>query len=285
MSEAQQTTVAPRARRRWPWVLLAVAVVGVLLSVAVALLVRDALTARDSLQRAQSIVRELRSSLTDAPDTAPGLADDLVAETATARRSTSGWLWRAGEVVPVLGRNLIIVRELAAQVDTVAADAIRPLVDAGAGDLVETLRPVDGAIDVAALAAVSATLDDASAVVTGAEERVRELDTEGTLGQVAEAHGTLAGLLGEAAPQLRSASAAARLLPSMLGSEGPRNYLLMFQNPAEARSLGGNPASMILLTADAGRLSITGQASSTEFPRNGEPPIPLDPGLATVYYP
>ena len=42
----------------------------------------------------------------------------------------------------------------------------------------------------------------------------------------------------------------------MLGSDGPRNYLVLFQNNAEWRSLGGNPGAMALMHTDDGAISL-----------------------------
>ncbi|WP_414172819.1 DUF4012 domain-containing protein [Clavibacter tessellarius] len=57
-------------------------------------------------------------------------------------------------------------------------------------------------------------------------------------------------------------------MPALLGADGARNYLLMFQNNAEVRSTGGNPAALVLLTVEDGAVRIAKQASSNDFPRN-----------------
>ena len=49
----------------------------------------------------------------------------------------------------------------------------------------------------------------------------------------------------------------------MLGSEGVRNYLVVFQNPAEARATGGIFGSYAILTADKGKFTIDNQASAS----------------------
>lgn len=51
------------------------------------------------------------------------------------------------------------------------------------------------------------------------------------------------------------ASRAVRLLPAMLGGDGPRRYLLKFQNNAEVRSTGGIPGSFAVVEADDGALA------------------------------
>ncbi len=70
----------------------------------------------------------------------------------------------------------------------------------------------------------------------------------------------------------------------MLGAEGPRNYIVIVQNNAEARTTGGNPASLMMLTADQGRIAISQQAASTDFNNARESEITaLDPATVALY--
>jgi hypothetical protein len=71
--------------------------------------------------------------------------------------------------------------------------------------------------------------------------------------------------LAEVAPLSAEVRRVVPLLPAMLGADGPRRYLLMFQN-AEERASGGNPASLALLTVDKGAIGLGRQAGSGDFP-------------------
>ena len=53
------------------------------------------------------------------------------------------------------------------------------------------------------------------------------------------------------------AAALASQLPEFLGAQGPRRYLFLAQNPAEARGTGGFIGAFAILTADNGRLSFS----------------------------
>ena len=46
------------------------------------------------------------------------------------------------------------------------------------------------------------------------------------------------------------------LLPAMLGADGPRNYLVLFQNNAEWRSLGGIAGAAALIRTDGGSMQL-----------------------------
>ncbi len=58
--------------------------------------------------------------------------------------------------------------------------------------------------------------------------------------------------LHEAASLSSKASYAVRLLPTMLGMEGKRDYLVLFQNNAEIRATGGIPGAFATMSANHG---------------------------------
>ena len=290
-SENGSADRAPKAaektgsRRRARGIAIGVGVVLLLLVAAVAWVGFRALGAKDSLEKAQSLIGQLQDTVATDPAGAPKLASRIEHETGRSRELTSDVVWRAAEVVPVLGKNLTVVRELAASVDDVAAGVITPLAAVAPGLDPADLKPVDGRIDLAPLVAATAPVQRADDTLHKAVARVEAIDTDGTIGQLRDAQAQLAKLLGQGAELTTTARQLVQLVPPMLGADGPRNYLLVFQNNAEARSLGGNAASLLLLTVDDGRLQITQQASSQDFRRSTEPPIPLDPNIYTVYYP
>lgn len=53
------------------------------------------------------------------------------------------------------------------------------------------------------------------------------------------------------------AQEAVRILPGLLGGDGPRNYLVAFMSPSESRGYDGFIGSYGLLTADDGRVSLS----------------------------
>ena len=65
----------------------------------------------------------------------------------------------------------------------------------------------------------------------------------------------------------------ARLLPPMLGAEGARTYLVVFQNPAELRATGGIFGSFAVITADQGKISIVDQGASSRTLGHFDPPV------------
>ncbi len=256
-----------------------------LLLAAVAWIGVRALLAKEALERAQALVGQLQAQAVADPAGALQLVGDIRRETGEAKSLTSDPVWVAAEITPVLGTNLTAVRELAAAVDLVSVEALDPLARVASTLDVSSLKPVDGRIDLQPLLAATDSVASADTAVRAAESRVADIDTSGTLGFVTEAHARLADLLAEASVLTGTARTVTQLLPPMLGAEGPRNYILMFQNNAEARPLGGNPAALVLVNVDSGAISIAQQASSRDFSRAHGTPDDIAPGLEGLYYP
>ena len=73
-------------------------------------------------------------------------------------------------------------------------------------------------------------------------------------------------------------------LSTMLGADEPRDYLVLVQNTAEMRTLGGNPGSLLMLTLDNGRMEITQSASEQDLNSGREQSIlPLTQTTEALY--
>ena len=55
------------------------------------------------------------------------------------------------------------------------------------------------------------------------------------------------------------------MLPPLLGADGPRSYMVTFQNEAELRGTGGLPGAFAILHADNGKLSFERFESDSEL--------------------
>ena len=74
-------------------------------------------------------------------------------------------------------------------------------------------------------------------------------------------------------------------MPGLLGGEGPRDYLLVFQTNAELRATGGLPGVMSLIHAENGRVDITRQASAGAMGELDKPVLPLTAEELQLYGP
>jgi hypothetical protein len=240
--------------------------------------------AKENLEAARMLVSELRTqasamALPEIPSTFAALSE----RTATARSLTSDPVWRLGELVPWAGENLRVVRELAELTDDVVI-ALDPVVD-----LTETLdpavlAPVDGAVPLEPFLDAAPLVRDLAATFVTIEARAGAIDATGTIGPIADARAELVALIGEAAPGIASAGELVPLLPALLGAETPRTYVVMFQNNAEPRSLGGTALSFALVTIDAGRIQLQQTVpTGGNFPLREDPILPVPDGFGEIF--
>ena len=69
----------------------------------------------------------------------------------------------------------------------------------------------------------------------------------------------------------------------MLGADGPRSYLLAFQNPAESRGTGGLVGGYGVLTADHGKLSVETLGTDSDLTGLKTVPSELGPDYAALW--
>jgi len=190
-------------------------------------------------------------------------AQDLRRNTEQAVGLTSDPIWRAAEVVPWVGPNLTAVRTVAGASDTVAARVVQPLVAAGSAINLRALAIDKGRIDLAPIQAAQPAVARAQAAFATAHASVTAIHTGELLGPVASGIGRLRGVLDQVGPGIDALGNAVRLLPAMLGAEGPRDYLLAAQNPAELRATGGLVGAIALVHTDQGAVSLQRQSAGS----------------------
>jgi hypothetical protein len=189
------------------------------------------------------------------------VAASLRGHARTAAELTSDPIWRAAEWLPWAGQNFAAVRLMAAASDSLASDVLQPLVSVSADVDIHNLAIHEGAIDIAPLVAAQPAVVKAQLAFDAARSSLDGIDTGPLIGRVASGIDRLRTVLDQAAPQIETVGNAARLLPGMLGADGPRNYLVVAQNPAELRATGGLIGSIALVHVDNGAISLARQSS------------------------
>ena len=193
--------------------------------------------ARAELRAASTLVSTLQQQLTGR-DVAAARATlaALQQRTGTARSDTSDPLWAVAAFAPFVGDDVRAVHGLTVATDDLSRRALPGLVDA-AGALDPTkLLPAGGQIALAPIVAAAPAIIDGDAQVRAIAARVAALDQPGLSAAVRDAVRTLGAKLADAQRETASASRAVTLLPPMLGANGARTYLLVFQNLAEVRA-------------------------------------------------
>jgi hypothetical protein len=279
---------AAPARRRWYarwWIWAIVAVILLAVAVTAWIGVRG-LQAKQQLDGAMPLVTQLKAQLL-AQDSAGVKATyaQLEPRVQKAESLTSDPIWRSAEVLPGVGPNLTVTRTLAGETDKVVTGAIKPLVDISGSLTLESLKPKDGHIDVAALTAMQPAVDKASGSVDSALAQLKKLNTVGAVGQLVSAKSKLETMLTPVGDELRQAKSILDIAPKVLGSDKPRNYLLAFQNNGELMPGGGTIGSMVIIHVDKGAIQLVEQSSAapSEFPMYNAPVLPLPEDALSLY--
>ncbi len=276
-----------RPRRRGPGFWIPVTIVLLLVVIAAAgLLVGKpvydrAMSAKASLEKALPLAADAKAQiLSGDSEGAQATAARLSSLTADARAQTDDGLWKSLEWIPVVGPNLHAVRTAAVVTDDLVTGAVTPISSIG----LSAFAPVNGAVDIAAVRDLQTAVQTAAETVDAAVEDLDTIDHSALIPQVQGAIEKLTVAVDELEPAVGPASEILSVLPAALGADGPRNYLAIFQNNAEARSAGGNPAALVLISVDQGKITLGQQASSSIF-KNGRPDTvtTLNPETVAIY--
>lgn len=219
-------------------------------------------------------------STEDGRDTQASL-DHLRDVTREADDRTHGLTWAFLTALPFVGDDAQAVQLVADVSSEVSVDALPGLLKAA--DQRSALAPRNGRVDVRAIEKLQRPLAKAERVLRSADERLRAQDADALLDRLEEPYRRLVGTVGDASGAVESASTAVQVLPAMLGADGPRNHLLVFQNNAEIRATGGLPGALSLLRANDGRLQMARQLTAGAFPELAQPVIPLTPAERAIY--
>ncbi|WP_062466022.1 DUF4012 domain-containing protein [Demequina maris] len=198
---------------------------------------QDALAARD----AQALAREASA------------LEEAAAEFASA---TDGPQWWVAQRLPWVASQAVPVVAVGDAIRLVANEALSPLAAMGDLSVLEAPPIEDGRIDPYVLEEYRPVLAQASAALVEATDQLASISLDGAVDQVRGAYDDLEVRLAEVRDLVGDAHATAELLPTMLGGDGARTYLVMVQNNAEPRATGGLPGAILELAVDDGEIDI-----------------------------
>jgi Protein of unknown function (DUF4012) len=172
-----------------------------------------------------------------------------------AHRLTGDPVWAAAGLVPVLGRDLRAARDVSAVLANVTT-ASRPL-----ETILPRLDPTKlsaggGRIDTAALSQLARTLPSVSAAVSAGAITVGELNADQLRPELASGVTTLDTALSASRGPLADAVPVLRSVPTMLGADGRRSWVVLLQQDAEARGTGGLVGAYAVVSTDHGKISL-----------------------------
>lgn len=236
----------------------------------------QAMQARDALNQANAQLATLTQAVTTGDATAAQQSlYDMQKATLTAQRNTGGPAWWLASKAPIIGNDVTAVRTVTDVVDDVAQVVLPRLVDASASLSPTDLQPVDDRIRLGGIERVAPMLVTAHRSLVDDVAQVEALNPDALMQQIASPVNLLKDKLAKAASLTDSASKAAKLIPPMLGADGKRTYLMLFQNNAEIRATGGIPGAITTLTADRGVITLGKQGSAGLLGSYDKPVLPL----------
>ena len=242
---------------RTVWLILAIAVI--VLLAAACWVAFKALTVRDGLTESQQYIAEIQGGA-DVKET----VRQISAPAQEAADAASDPVWAAMEWIPVAGENLRGVRLAAQSLDTLVNDVAIPVL---------ATDPATGSL-------ITQILDVAKAQAPRIGQLAEEIDE---VQRSTSLIGPVRGGVDQVAEVMAAAAPAVELLPTLLGADGPRNYLLVFQNNAETLALGGSAASQTLIHVDNGAISMGSQGNSGTYQNGVAVDVPVDQSAIDLY--
>jgi hypothetical protein len=273
-------SVRPSRRRRlWPllaFLVLVVLVIG-------AFFAYQALQVRSDLRAAESDARALQDALAGGDGSAAqAQLESLQDNSDSAYDTTQGFLWSVAAKAPLVGDDVDAVRSVTGALRDISASALPPLVNAAQNLNAASFTPKDGRIAIEPLRQLAPAVAEASPVLDANATRLDGIQASSLVGQLREPVTDVRDKLNEAANLISSADTALQVLPSMLGGEGKRDYLLMFQNNSEIRSTGGLPGAYAVLSVDDGKISLGRQGGGSQISFDS-PVVPLTDEERAIY--
>jgi hypothetical protein len=254
--------VRRRGRRTIRWVTvagLAVGGVAVLATVGAAVSVANAAS---DLRAGNAVAREAVEQLSDGDYRS---SSDGFFEAATRFEAASSTLdapWaRPAMLIPVVAQNRVAALDLASS----AAEASAAIADASAVIDVDQLTLRNGRFDIDAIELLGGPLDAVETSIDSLSEAISDVDSPWLAAPLSERLDDLDEDLADYRPQLANVVRAVERVPALLGADGPRRYFVAFTTPAETRGLGGFMGNWTEITADDGRIRLSGSGRTGDL--------------------
>lgn len=239
------------------------------------------ISAAQHLQAARAQIDTVAEAMSD-PETAAVAIREIREDAQAAHELTSDPIWWTASQLPWIGPQLGAVATISATLDDISTSTLTPLADVLASVDLDAFRFTDGGIDLSVFTEIQDAAGQAATGMSSASDDLNGIDTAPLLQPLREIVEAAAVQVEDVANAADTLQRTTQLLPTMLGSEEKRTWLLLFQNPAELRSLGGMPGATAVLTAENGKVSLVEQGDAT-IPRLDEPIAELDPELQALY--
>lgn len=170
-------------------------------------------------------------------------------QTAQAKQIAHGSLWNVAAKMPFVGSDIATVQGMTEVVDNLAQQTLPSLTTAVQQLAGANLSGAEGQLNLQPIADVQGNFDKLNQQVQQQNKQYNSL-AEPKIGMVKKAYQQGKDQLDNIADLVGQVSNATHMLPSFLGQNGARTYLLAAQTTSETRSGGGLVGSLGTMTAD-----------------------------------
>ncbi|MBI5340284.1 MAG: DUF4012 domain-containing protein [Mycolicibacterium rufum] len=225
----------------------------------------DALQAKSNLEQARSSAQNAKDLLLDA-DTAGASASarDAVDSAQAARDATHSLAWNAVSAVPLLGSPFKTGQQITDVVFGLASSVLKPATDVGVTIAPDRLYK-DGRVDVDLLRRQESQLGALADEAHKLNSQAGAIAEPAYASSLSSARAQLQAQIADLTSVLQNTALASRLIPSMMGADGPRTYFMGFQTNAEVRGTGGLLGGFGVLRFDDGAATVDNLASNTDL--------------------
>jgi len=223
------------------------------------------LAAKSNLEKARDSAEQAKDALLGGKSQdATRFAENAQFHARQAQSATHSVPWKIAAAVPLIGSPLKTTQQISDVVVGLADDVLLP--GATMGAVLSPEKLIDGTrLDLKLLRAEQPRLTELAAAAAKLDSEAQVISSPGYVPLISDARSQLQGQTSRLAQLLGNTAVAAQLAPSMLGSDGPRTYLLAFQTPAEARGTGGLIGGFGVLRFDNGVPTVEKLSSNAEL--------------------
>nr|WP_111510418.1 DUF4012 domain-containing protein [Mycobacterium kyogaense] len=235
-----------------------------------------AVEAKSNLEQARASAQKAKDSLLEA-DTAGAAASarDAADHAQAARDATHSLAWNIVANVPWVGSPFKTGQQITDVVSGLASNVLQPAADVGVTISPDRLYN-DGRVDVDLLRSQEAKLSSLAEKATKLNAEAGAIQDPRFVSSIGDARTQLQSQIADLTSILENTAMAARLVPPMMGADGPRTYFMGFQTNAEARGTGGLLGGFGVLRFDNGAPSVDNLAPNTDL---ADAVAPVDLGL------
>nr|WP_099025103.1 DUF4012 domain-containing protein [Mycolicibacterium palauense] len=266
-------------RRQLLWTALGVLVVVVAFAAWLAI---EGFSAKSNLEQARTSAQQAKDALLQA-NTEDSLkwAESAQSYAQSARDSAHSIPWSIAAAVPWLGSPFKTGQQITDVVYGLAADVLKP-----SADVAEAISPdrllQDGRVNVELLRAKEPALSEIATEATRLGDEARAISEPTYFAALNDARTQLQSQTTDITKLLENTALAGRLVPSMMGADGPRTYFMGFQTNAEARGTGGLLGGYGILRFDDGKPTVDALGSNVDLQR-AVADVDLGPEYATNF--